>query len=232
MAITRSRAIDDAAAGPQRSRGWRGRKFLAARGMRVRAGEESCASAVASEAIEARPPLDQIKPSEAAWSAPVLPNPRGHGDRRHCRQSGETVRRRIRNARAEKAVNGGESSDKPPDYRIFAGGQGRCRKRSSMAERHRHVHAKRPERLGRHAVSPKSDRGASTSSGLRTGHSVDRQPSALSDRALADRVAPDRALRIEARKGGDALARLQRSREPGPLGNAPMLSPPSDAPCV
>jgi hypothetical protein len=165
MAITRSRAIDDAAAGPKRSGGWRGRKFLAARGMRVRAGEESCASAVASEAIEAQPPLDQIKPSEAAWSAPVLPNPRGHGDHRHSRQPDEMGRRRIRNIRAEKAVNGDKCCDKAPDYRRFVGGQGRCRKKSSMAKRHRPVHAKRPGRLGRRAVSPKSDRRAPTSSG-------------------------------------------------------------------
>jgi hypothetical protein len=59
MAICRPKAIDDApACGPQRSRGWRRRSFLASRGMPVKpAGEESRAAAVAAEAIEAQPPF-------------------------------------------------------------------------------------------------------------------------------------------------------------------------------
>src|SRR5258708_837087 len=59
----------------------------------------------------------------------------------------------------------------------------------------------------------------------RNGDWAVQQPTIPSDRALADRGNAHLALRIDARTGGDALARLQRSREPGLQGNARCFLP-------
>src|SRR5262249_10846759 len=64
MAICRPKVIAAAPVfGPERSGGWQRQDCLGPRGMRVSAGEESRAAAIAAQAIEAQPSFGQIKPS-------------------------------------------------------------------------------------------------------------------------------------------------------------------------
>jgi hypothetical protein len=110
MAIYRPKTIGDAPEGLERSGGCCRRDFLASRGMGVSPGEESRVDSVAAQTIEAQPVFGQIEPSQRPRASRAEPQVRekmaAFGS---ALQEVETIRRRKRNERRQKAVSSTQS---------------------------------------------------------------------------------------------------------------------------